>query len=113
MSYSQREAELESELSRLRAELAEAKPWMMFFRDNKTLGEIIDECGGTVYTYTQPFVKAVLHVCKDTNAELTALRSDVKGLVGLCEKLPTHQDCPVENHAIVVMAHEIKAKHFL
>lgn len=30
----------------------EARPWVLFYRDGKTLGEVVQACGGTIYSYT-------------------------------------------------------------
>lgn len=32
--------------------LVEALPWMLFFRDGKSLGEIARMCDGSIYDYT-------------------------------------------------------------
>lgn len=54
----------------LERELAEAKPWMLFFRDGKSLGEIAEQCGGSVYDYSQPMTAACLRVCRDDDSKL-------------------------------------------
>lgn len=53
-------AERDREIERLREENKTMKPWVLFYRDKKSLGEIAEECGGDVYTYSPWLYQAAL-----------------------------------------------------
>lgn len=70
----------------LETRLAACEPWALFYRDGKTLGEIAEQCGGTIYDYSPwlaaPLVNAAFG--KDERAEaalneLTARLSRAEG----------------------------------
>jgi len=77
---------LERQRNEAREKLVEAKPWMLFFRDDKTLGEVADECGGTVYDYTFAFTQACGRVSADDREELSKVEAKLKLAVEALEK---------------------------
>lgn len=51
---------LQAALLGAEGERDEARPWLMFYRDGKSLGEIVEALGGVVYDYTwlmQPLIR--------------------------------------------------------
>jgi hypothetical protein len=74
-------AATEAERASLAAEVAEALPWVMFYRDGKTLKEIAEATGESIYAYspilTAPLTANIMEFAEGraaARAEAQALR---------------------------------------
>lgn len=96
-----------------RAETAEgerdaAKPWVLFYRDGKTLGEVAEICGGTIYDYSPwilaPINKAIYELAAERDAAITRAEKaegelEKKFLGVLSIRCTKHLNIPQQNKA--------------
>jgi hypothetical protein len=68
-------------VEKLEEVLTEAHPWLLFYRDGKSLGEVVETCGGTVYDYSPWLTAPCIRIAQEANdraAKAEAALADLK-----------------------------------
>lgn len=75
---------LAQENAALKAEVERLLPWELFYGQGKNLGEIAEECGGSIYDYSPWLTAPCIRISKDAiaskNQQIDALKQRVEAL---------------------------------